>query len=427
MKSLCLCFQVHQPVRFKKFRFFDIGNSDYYYDDHNNEKIITRVAQNCYLPSNKLILDLINKNQGRFRVAFSISGTAIDQFKLYAPEVIESFRELAATGCVEFLAETYSHTLVALKNKEKFRQQVDTHATTIETLFGKRPTAFKNTGLIYSDEIGAMIAEMGFKTTLSAGPNHILKWRSPNYLYRNAINEDLTVLLKNHRLSDDISQRFSSVDWVGWPLTAKKYASWLNKISDEEKIVNLVIDYETFGERHKRDTGIFDFLALLPSAVFTKSDFEFLTPSEVSANYQPVAIINVPCPTSTADEERDLTAWLGNELQQDAIEKLYSLSQRIDLCTDPNLLKDWQYLQTSDHFSYMSTKYLFHGHADGVFSPYDSPYEAFMNYMNVLNDFTIRLNRITERTYMDSGLTKNRWQGLNNYPGATNENIVRLQ
>jgi len=427
MRSLCLCFQVHQPVRLKKFRFFDIGNSDYYYDDHNNEKILTRVAQNCYLPSNKLILDLINKNQGRFRVAFSISGTAIDQFKIYAPEVIESFRELAATGCVEFLAETYAHSLVALKSKEQFRQQVETHAVTIETLFGKRPTVFKNTGLIYSDEIGAMIAEMGFKTTLSAGPNHILKWRSPNYLYSNAINPDLTVLLKNHRLSDDIALHFSNIDWVGWPLTTKKYVSWLNKISDEEKIVNLVMDYETFGERHNRDTGIFEFLKLLPSAVLTKSDFEFRTPSEVAANYQPVATINVPYPTSTADEERDLTTWLGNELQQDAIEKLYGLNRRIDLCTDPKLLKDWQYLQASDHFCYMSTKYLSHGIVDGGFNPYDSPYEAFMNYMNVLNDFTIRLTRNTERKYMDSGLRNNRWQGLNNYLGATSENIARLQ
>jgi len=239
MKSICLYFKVHQPVRLRRFRFFDIGNSDYYYDDCANETILSRVAENCYLPANKIILDLINKYQGRFKVAFSISGTAIDQFKIYAPEVIESFRKLAATGCVEFLAETYSHSLSVLKSKIEFKKQVEAHATAMETLFGKRPTIFTNTEFIYSDKIGAMVAEMGYKATLTDGPNHILKWRSPNYIYRNAINPALTVLLKNDQLSDDIAFRFSNSDWSGWPLTAKKYVSWLNKIPKEEKIVNL--------------------------------------------------------------------------------------------------------------------------------------------------------------------------------------------
>ena len=393
MRSICLYFKVHQPVRLRKLRFFEIGNSDYYYDDYNNELILRRIADNCYLPANKVILGLINKYQGRFRVSFSISGTAIDQFMFYAPEVIESFQELAATGCVEFLAEPYYHSLSALKNKTEFKRQAETHAIAIETLFGTRPTVFTNTELIYSDEIGATIAEMGYKATLTEGPNHILKWRSPNYLYRNAINPELTVLLKNYPLSDDIAFRFSNSDWSGWPLTAKKYVSWLNKIPKKEKIVNLFVDYETFGEHQKIETGIFKFLSLLPSSVFTKSDFEFMTPSDVVELYQPISTINVPYPISWADEERDLTAWLGNELQQEAFEKLYELSGMISQCTDPVLLKDWQYLQTSDHFYYMSTKYYSDGDVHAYFNPYDSPYEAFMNYMNVLNDFTIQLKR----------------------------------
>jgi alpha-amylase len=343
-----------------------------------------------------VILGLINKYKGRFRVAFSISGTAIDQFMIYAPEVIESFQKLAATGCVEFLAETYSHSLSALKNKTEFKKQVTKHADTIETLFGTRPTTFVNTELIYSDEIGATIAEMGYKATLTEGPNHILKWRSPNYLYRNAILPELTVLLKNYRLSDDIAFRFSNSDWSGWPLTAKKYVSWLNKIPKKEKIVNLFMDYETFGEHQKLETGIFKFLNLFPSSVFTKSDFEFSTPSDVLELYHPISTINVPFPISWADQERDLSAWLGNELQQEAFEKLYGLSVMIEQSIDSILLKDWQYLQTSDHFYYMSTKYFSDGDIHAYFNPYDSPYDAFMNYMNVLNDFTIRLKRAEE-------------------------------
>ncbi|MDP3432325.1 MAG: glycoside hydrolase family 57 protein, partial [Bacteroidota bacterium] len=309
--------------------------------------ILRRVTENCYLPTNKMILDLIHKHQGRFRVAFSISGTALDQFKIYAHEVIESFRELAATGCVEFLAGTYSHSLAFLNNKDEFKSQVETHSTAMETLFGKRPVVFANTGLSYSDEIGAMVAEMGYKATLSESPSHILKWRSPNYIYRNAIIPSLTVLLKNHWLSDDIAVRFSNSDWNGWPLTAKKYVSWLSKIRKEENVVNLFMDYETFGERHKKDMGIFEFLDLFPSAIFTKSDFKFMTPSEVVNNYQPISTLNMPSPISRVDAEWGITAWLGNELQQEAFEQLYGLQKMIDHCTDSDLLKDWQYLQTS--------------------------------------------------------------------------------
>ena len=393
MKSICLYFSVHQPVRLRIFRFFEIGNSGYYYDDHSNETMLRRIAKNCYLPSNKLILDLINKNNGAFKVSFSISGTALDQFKIYAPEVIESFRELADTGCVEFLAETYSHSLAAIKNKTEFRRQVKSHSTEIETLFGKKPSAFANTNLIYSDEIGEMIADMGYKTILTRTPNHIRNWRNPNYIYHNAINSSLNVLLKNDMLSDDVAFRFSNTDWRGWPLTVEKYVTWINIIPEEEKIVNLFMDYETFGERQKSETGIFDFLNSLPLAVFSKSGFKFRTPSEVATQHHSISTLNVPHPISWTDEEGKLTARSGNELQQEAFENLYELSDLVDQCSDPDLLTDWKYLQTSDHFDYMSTKYFSYSDVKAYFSPYESPYEAFMNYMNVLNDFSIRLKQ----------------------------------
>lgn len=395
MKSICLYFSVHQPVRLRIFRFFEIGNSGYYYDDFSNETILRRIAKNCYLPANKLILDLINKYDGAFKVSFTISGTALDQFKIYAPEVIESFRELADTGCVEFLAETYSHSLAAIKNKNEFKHQVKSHSTEIESLFGKKPTAFANTNLIYSDEIGEMVADMGYKTILTGGQNHILNWRNPNYIYRNAINSSLNVLLKNDMLSDDIAFRFSNTDWRGWPLTAGKYVSWINIVPEKEKIINLFMDYETFGERQKSETGIFDFLNSLPLAVYTESEFKFRTPSEIATQHQPISTLNVPHPISWADEERNISPWLGNELQQEAFENLYKLSDLVDQCSDPDLLTDWKYLQTSDHFYYMSTEYFSDSNINDYFNPYESPYEAFMNYMNVLNDFSIRLKQTT--------------------------------
>lgn len=401
MRSICLCFKIHQPIRLKKFRFFDIGNDHYYYDDYANENILKEVAENCYLPANRMIFDLITQYQGKFKVAFSISGTAIDQLKIYAPEVIESFRKLAATGCVEFLAETNSHALSVLKNKTEFRRQVESHAAVIETLFGKRPTVFANTEFIYSDEMGALLAEMGYKAIVTESSKHILKWRSPNYIYRNAINPAIKVLLKNDQLSEDISSRFSNSDWSGWPLTAQKYVSWLKKIPPEEKIVNLFIDYETFGERHKLGTGIFKFMNSFPSEVFQKSDFEFVTPAYAAENYLPASTLNVPYPVARADEKRDLNAWLGNELQQEAFEKLFGLSGMIDQCTDTDLLKDWKYLQTSDHFYYMNTTCFSNGDVHANLNPYDNPYEAFMNYMNVLNDFSIRLTQTEKYKHPD--------------------------
>jgi alpha-amylase len=394
MRTICLYFQIHQPFRFRRYRFFDIGSQHYYYDDYMNESIMRKVADKCYLPANKIMLELIKKHEGKFKVAFSISGTAIDQFELYAPEVIDSFKKLANTGCVEFLAETYSHSLASLSNREEFEKQVVKHKEKIKQLFKTEPVVFRNTELIYSDQIGVMVADMGFKAVLTEGAKHVLGWKSPNYLYYNAINPKLKVLLKNFKLSDDIAFRFSNKTWAEYPLTAEKFVSWLKAIDKKEETVNLFMDYETFGEHQWQETGIFEFLKAFPSIVLKNSKFTFSTPSEVVETLQPVAAVHVPNAISWADEERDLTAWLGNELQWQAFGKLYELQEKVKLANDPKLQKDFEYFQVSDHFYYMSTKFFSDGEVHSYFNPYDSPYEAFINFMNVLSDFEIRLNNV---------------------------------
>lgn len=397
MRTLCLYFQVHQPLRFRRYRFFDIGNEHYYYDDYLNESILRKVADRCYLPANKLMLDLINKHKGKFKIAFSISGIALDQFEMYAPEVIDSFKALADTGCVEFLSETYAHSLAPLKSKDEFIKQVDKHREKIKELFNYDPQVFRMTELVYSDEIGAMVADMGYKAMLTEGAKHILGWKSPNYLYCNLINPKLKILLRNFRLSDDIAFRFSNKSWPEYPLKAEKYTSWLKKVDKKEETVNIFMDYETFGEHQWAETGIFDFLKALPGKVMKHTDFIFCTPSEIADLLQPVAPIKVPFPASWADEERDLTAWLGNELQQQAFNKLYELKDKIDSITDPVIKKDFENLQVSDHFYYMSTKFFSDGEVHSYFNPYESPYEAFINYMNILSDFEIRVNALTSK------------------------------
>ncbi len=392
MKSVCLFFQVHQPFRHRRYRFFDIGNDHYYYDDYANETIMRRVAENSYLPTNRLLLQLADKLEGKFKVAFSITGLALEQFELYAPEVIESFQKLAKTGCVEFLSETYSHSLSSLKDKDIFTQQVKLHDERIFGLFGHRPRVFRNTEMIYSDEIGAQIASMGYQAMLTEGAKHILGWKSPNFLYVNAINPRLKILMRNFKLSDDISFRFSNSDWSEFPLTSEKFVDWLLRLDAKEEVVNLFLSYESFGERQRKESGIFDFLENLPPKIIEHPELRFATPSEVAGELQPVSVVNVPHPISWADEERDLTAWLGNEMQKEAFEKLYNLSGQMAKCSDPELNKDWNYLQVSDHFYYMSTKYYSGGEGQNGFNPFDSPYEAFINYMNVLSDFKIRLN-----------------------------------
>ncbi len=392
MRSICFYFQVHQPYRLKTYRFFDIGSDHHYYDEQQNRYIMRRVAEKCYLPMNQLLLDLINEYGSAFKVSFSISGTAIDQFEAYAPDVLDSFRALAGTGNVEFIAETHGHSLSALKSKDEFFEQVNIQKKKVERHFGKVPTTFRNTELIYSDGIGEMVSEMGFKLMLTEGAKHVLGWKSPNYMYANAINPKLKLLLKNFRLSDDIAFRFSQQSWADWPLTTEKFVGWLNEIDSKEEVVNLFMDYETFGEHQWPETGIFEFMKALPSRVFSHSDFTFNTPAELAEKLQPVSSIHVPYPISWADEERDLTAWLGNELQDEAFDKLYSIRDKVKACKDPDIDRDWIYLQTSDHFYYMCTKWFSDGDVHKYFNPYGTPYEAFINYMNVLSDFMIRVD-----------------------------------
>ena len=392
-KSLCLYFQVHQPDRLRLYRFFDIGNDSQYFDEFANRTILKRIAQRCYLPMNELIYELIQKHGKNFKVAFSISGAALEQFEQYAPEVLESFKKLASTKCVEFLAETYSHSLASLKSEKEFKNQVKEHAAAIKKHFGVKPKTFRNTELIYSDTIGEAVADMGYTTMLTEGAKHILGWKSPNFLYTNAINPKLKLLLKNFNLSDDIAFRFA-----GNNVTSEQYAAWLAESAANDDIINLFMDYETFGEHQNASTGIFEFMRALPDAVLANTELKFVTPSEAAAKHQPVAPLHVPYAISWADEERDTSAWLGNELQNEAFEKLYSLEKGVMASKDAELLADFRKLQESDHFYYMCTKFFSDGAVHKYFNPYDTPYEAFINYMNVLSDFALRVEKANSKT-----------------------------
>lgn len=395
MKTVCLYFQVHQPWRLKKYRFFNMGKDHNYLDDLSNRSIMQKVARQCYLPMNALLLKLIQENKGKFRCSFSITGIAVEQFKAYCPEVLDSFKALAATGCVEFLGETYSHSLAALASKEDFTEQVKLHTAMIKKEFGQKPTAFRNTELIYSDEIGAMVSELGFKTMLAEGARHILGWKSPNYVYANAIDQKMRLLLRNYKLSDDIAFRFSNQGWDEYPLTADKYVSWLSSEETPGEVVNLFMDYETFGEHQGAETGIFDFMKALPK-VALGAGVEFATVSEAAKKFQPVSVLHCPHVMSWADEERDITAWLGNELQNEAFSKLYAMKEKIAKLKSADFDYVWNFLQTSDHFYYMATKWLSDGDVHSYFNPYDSAYDAFINYMNVLSDFQIEVEKALE-------------------------------
>ena len=391
-KSICLYFQVHQPTRLRLYRFFDIGKDSHYYDDFANRTILRRIAQKCYLPMNELMLKLIAQNKGKFKIAYSISGSALDQFQRFAPEVIESFRALAATGCVEFLSETYYHSLASLASESEFLHQVVKHQRKIEELFGVKTTAFRNTELIYSNAIGEQVYKLGFKTMLTEGARHIMGWKSPNFIYTGATQPKLKLLLRNYGLSDDIAFRFSNRSWDQWPLTAEKYVSLLKESAAGDDIVNLFMDYETFGEHQSADSGIFDFMEALPGAILADGTFSFVTPSEAVKKHKAVGELDVEDAISWADEERDLTAWLGNELQQEAFKKVYAMTEKLSIVGDPELWEDFGHLQESDHFYYMCTKFFSDGEVHKYFNPYDTPYEAFINYMNVISDFQIRLD-----------------------------------
>lgn len=388
MKTICIYFQIHQPFRLKRYRFFNIGRDHYYFDDFANEDILQQIASRSYVPANRMLLDLINQYKGNFKVAFSISGVALEQLEIYAPEVIDGFRELAKTGCVEFLTETYAHSLASLFDPDEFRNQVKQHSERIEMLFEQKPTVLRNTELIYSDEIAELAYDMGYSKMITEGAKHILGWKSPNYVYQATTRPELKLLLKNSRFSDDIAYRFSNYNWNEYPLTAEKFISWIATLPHEEEIVNLFMNYETLGNLQPSYTGIFEFFKALPRFAF-ENQISFATPSQALDSHKPIGAITVPNPISWADEERDLSAWLGNKLQKSALHSLYEIGERVRLCTDRRLKKDWLYLQTSDHFHYMSTKHF--GSGQSQFSPYMSPYDAFNNYMNVLSDFIERV------------------------------------
>ncbi len=392
MSAICFYFQVHQPYRLRHYTFFDIGQSPFYEDEDANCGILLKVARKCYLPMNALLLKLIKRHEGRFKISFSISGTALDQFEAYAPEVIQSYRELMATGCVEMLSETYTHSLSFLYSPEEFRAQVRQHDDRIEELFGVRPVVFRNTELIYNNALARAVEDMGYKAILAEGADHVLGWRSPNFLYRPAGCEKLKLLLKNYSLSDDIAFRFSNHQWPEFPLTADKFTQWAQAAVASGNIINLFMDYETFGEHQWETTGIFQFMEALPDYILRLPGFGFVTPSEAADRYEPVADLDVHNFMSWADAERDLTAWLGNDMQHDAIEAVYRLEPKIRQLNNPGMLRTWQRLQTSDHFYYMCTKWFADGDVHSYFNPYGTPYDAYINYMNVLADFSMRLD-----------------------------------
>lgn len=390
MKAICFYFQIHQPFRLKRYRFFDIGNDHYYYDDFANDDIITRIAQRSYIPAAESLLRMIEESKGKFRCALSITGVALEQCEQYVPEFIDLLKKLADTGKVEFLAETYAHSLSSLTDPDEFAAQVALHDKKIYELFGQKPKVLRNTELIYCDDMAPQILAMGYKGCITDGAKHILGWKSPNYVYSAATAPKLKLLLKNSKLSDDISFRFSNTEWDAYPLTADKYIDWIASTPQEEQIINLFMNLETFGGLQARESGIFQFLEALPRFAAERG-IDFWTPTEAVTKLKAVSELSVMHPISWADEARDTSAWLGNQLQNEAFNKLYSVSERVRLCDDRRLKQDWNYLQASDHFFYMSTKRRADGEVHSHFSPYDTPFQAFTNYMNVLSDFIVRV------------------------------------
>ena len=390
MKNVCFYFKIHQPYRLKRYRFFDIGNDHYYYDDFANDEIITRLAENSYIPMCDTLLDMIRETNGAFRCALSVSGTALEQLQNYVPDVMDRLRKLAESGCVEFLSGTFAHSLASLEDPEEFIREVKLESDLIFRTLGVRPVTFANTELIYDDDIASMICGMGFKTCLTAGAKHVLGWKSPDYIYSAATAPELKLLLTNDKLSDDIARNFNNPEWSEYPLNADKYMDWIAALPEEEQIVNLYFSMDTFGSFLPASTGIFQFMKALPRFA-AERNIAFSTPSEAAARLKPVGELSVPYPLSDIDEARDVSAWKGNDLQREALAKLYGVAERVSMCDDRRLKQDWEYLQSSDHFYYMSTKNMADGASHAAFSPYDSPFSAFTNYMNVLADFLVRV------------------------------------
>ncbi len=406
MVSICFYFQVHQPDRLRDYRVFDIGHSPFYLDDKKNELIMRKVANKCYLPMTKLLKRLVKETDGQFKCAFSFSGVFLEQCERFAPDVLEAFQELIAGGAVEVLSETYYHSLAFLYSVPEWKAQIAKHKEKVKELFGITPTVFRNTELIYADWIGEHIAEMGYKAVLAEGTDNNLTWRSPNYLYNHPTQNNLKILLKNYKLSDDIAFRFSNRTWNEWPLTTDKYVDWIDIAGLDGNVINLFMDFETFGEHQWDSSGIFEFMRYLPQKILERGHHDFITPSEAIERFPLIGSYNAPSITSWADQERDLSAWKSNRMQDNAFEEIYALEGKIKNLKDPEILDLWRKLTTSDHFYYMCTKYYSDGDVHQYFSPYDTPYDAFINYMNILNDLKLRIENFGKETLLPKPLSQ---------------------
>ena len=390
MKTVCLYFEIHQNIHLKRYRFFDIGTDHYYYDDYENERSISETAERSYVPALEALIEMAERYGSYFKCAISLSGCAIEQLENHAPQVIELLQKLGETGCVEFLAEPYSHGFSSLKNPECFKEEVTRLCKKVKALFGQEPKIFRNSCLIYSDEIGEMVANMGFKGMLAEGAKHVLGWKSPHFVYHCNRNPNLKLLLRDYSLSEDISFRFNDSSWSEYPLFADTYANWIANLPEEDQVINLFMELCALGIFQPLSSNILEFMKALPEQLKQRG-VVFSTPSEICAKIKSVGELNVEYPTSWVDEERDLSPWLGNVMQQEALEKLYSIADRVRICRDRRLMQDWDYLQASNNLRFMSTKPNSYGGYRGI---YDSPYDAFTNYMNSLGDFITRVKNL---------------------------------
>jgi alpha-amylase len=425
MKTICLYFEIHQIIHLKRYRFFDIGTDHYYYDDYENERSITDIAERSYMPALNALLDMIKSNERYFKVAFSLSGVGIEQLEMHAPQVLEKLQELNATGCVEFLAEPYSHGLASLVNEESFEKEVKRQCAKIEEYFGQKPKVLRNSSLIYSDDIGLQASQMGFKAMLTEGARHVLGWKSPHYVYNCALAPNLKLLLRDVALSDDISLRFSNSDWEGYPLFADNYVNHIVSLPDEEQVINIFMELSALGIAQPLSSNILEFLKAIPACAKAKG-ITFSTPTEICMKLKSVGALNVPDTLSWTDEERDVSSWLGNPMQREAFNKLYSVADRVRIADDPRINVDWDYLQASNNFRFMTTKPSNVGIDRGIYS---SPFDAFTNYMNILGDFLNRVNALypddIDNDELNSLLTTIKNQG--DEIEMKSKEIIRLQ
>ena len=409
MTAVVFYFQVHQPFRLNRVSFFDLGTGRAYFDDRENERILRRVADRCYVPMTTLLREAIERTDGAFRCSFALSGTVIEQLERWRPDALAGFVRLAETGAVEFVCETSCHSLAALVDPAEFDEQVRAHRRKLEALFGERPTTFRNTELIFDDEIARRVERLGFRALLGEGADRLLAWRSPRRVYRPRGCERLALLLRDYRFSDDIAFRFSNRQWEGHPLMADTFASWLGRATDDDAYIGLFMDFETFGEHQSADTGVLEFMRHLPELVLANPRLRFRTPAEVAQEHTPVAELDAPLPISWADAERDVTAWLGNPMQRAAHAALYELAPDVKRAArrgHPELLAAWRKLTTSDHVYYMCTKLRSDGDVHEYFTPYESPHDSFIVFMNVLDDLAERVERALADEHRDKDDTE---------------------